>query len=337
MNILVYDVDFNSSGVDYPIKNALLELGHSVDMFDWRKFLYSYNSNTFVSKVKDKFGFEFVCVKINKALKKQVIENYYDLVLVIRGEHIFPETISFIKLKSTIIANWSSDDLFNNLNGSRYLIKTIPLYDIHFSPRRHLKDEYIKCGAKKFEVIDWYYRPELLIEKKIIDTPIFNSEISFVGSWSARRQIILGSLYDHQFDLYGWGWQKKINSSNFPNWKINKPISMIEMMQVFLKSKININIFTIENRDLINPRNFDLSVAGAFQLSERSNELLEVFEEDKDIVCFSSNEELKSKTDFYLKNDTLRDKIRFSAYKKISNGNFTLYDRVKKIIDVVNN
>lgn len=108
------------------------------------------------------------------------------------------------------------------------------------------------------------------------------------------------------------------------------------MMSLFSKSKININIFTIENRDRTNLRNFDISVAGGFQISERSEDLLSIFEEDQEIVCFSSIDELHSKSVYYLKKDSIREKIALAGYNKITNGNNTLLDRVNKIIEIVN-
>ncbi len=335
MRVLIYDSDFSSSGIKYPIKEAFEKLGHKAEMFDWRKFLYTYNNNSLFNRIKDKLAFEFICLKINKALKEISSKNSFDLILILRGEHLFPETIEFLKKNGKMVVNWNTDDLFNKFNSTRFTIESFPLYDIHFSPRRHLKEEYIKKGAKRFEFLNWYYRANLVQSESEILNPKYFNDISFVGSWSMRREQILFSLQDHNLNIYGWGWNKYSKKMNTLKFKIKDHISMNHMMQIFSKSKINLNILTLENRDTINLRNFELSVAGAFQITERSNEITELFEEDKDIVCFSDVLELESKIKFYKENDLLRDKIRLSAYNKILKGKHELIDRIRQITEIV--
>jgi spore maturation protein CgeB len=332
MKILIYDVDFRSSGITYPLQNALEQTGHKADMFDWRKYLYSYNSAAFLNRVKDRVLFDIVAYKINKDLKDVIRKGSYDLFLVVRGDHIYPETIGYAKKYIPKVVNWNSDDLFNKLNSTKYILASLDQFDIHFSPRKHLRDEYLSKGAKAFEVVDWYYRPELVLDPPTNDMT-YATDICFIGSWSERRENILTPLYDFDFKICGWGWSKKLAMSNFPGWDINPPVAMREMTRIFAETKVNINILTIENRDRVNPRNFDIAVAGGFQLSERTDEILEVFKEDVDIACFGSPEELKSKAEFYLKNDNLRQKIALAGYNKIVNGNFSLVDRMKYIVN----
>ena len=59
------------------------------------------------------------------------------------------------------------------------------------------------------------------------------------------------------------------------------------------------------------------------------------FKEDEEIVCFSSTDELKSKFDFYSKNNTIRNRIAMSGYKKIFKANNSLTDRLNQIINII--
>lgn len=191
MKILVYDVDFRSSGVKYPIKDALEVNGHNVDMFDWRKYLYTYDKVSLIGRIQNKILYYFITFQINKDLKNVIKKGNYDLFLVVRGEQIYPDTLIYAKKFIPKIVNWSSDDLFNMLNSSKYILESISLYDIHFSPRKHLKEEYLSKGAKKFEVIDWYYRPQFVQEKIPFNNINYINDICFIGSWSSRRQHLL--------------------------------------------------------------------------------------------------------------------------------------------------
>lgn len=334
MKILIYDVDCKESGTTYPLKSAFEAIGHQADMFDWRKYLFSYSNGSLPNRLKDRFLFDVVAYKINKELKKIIQNSGYDLFLVVRGEHIFSETIEFAKKHIPKVVNWNSDDLFNKLNSSKHVIRAFDKFDTHFSPRPHLKEEYLSKGAKSFEPLYWYYRIGLLYPEPDFSSHTYENEVSFVGSWSKRREEFLTPLVDEKLALYGWGWKKKMDTNAFTKWDFNNSIRIDDMMKIMSKSKINLNILTIENRDSNNFRNYEIPASGGFQMSERSDFISELFEEDKEIVCFESKEELKSKCDFYLKNDSIREKIALAGYNRLVKGNNALTDRAEQIVKV---
>jgi spore maturation protein CgeB len=334
MRILVYDSDFATSGNIYPIKSALEELGHEAVMFDWRKYQYTYSKSSILNRFLDRFLINNVVGKINEDLRKKIASTNFDTFLVLRGEHITAETIEFAIQNVTHVINWNTDDLFNPLNSSNNVLEAFSKYHIHFTPRMHLKDEYLERGARNVKRVDWYYRPELAINifPEILS---FDCDIRFIGSMSNRRVSFLSALKKFDCEIYGWGWKRKFLFSDYPSWKINNPIGQKEMSLLFPRTRININLMTIENRDLINPRAFDIPAAGGFQLCERTEEILKVFKEDKEIACFGSQEELKSKCEFYLRNDTIRQKIAYAGYERVMSGRHKLIDSVQQLISQI--
>jgi len=106
---------------------------------------------------------------------------------------------------------------------------------------------------------------------------------------------------------------------------------MADMMGIFARTKINVNILTHENRDTTNFRNFEIPAAGAFQLSERSNEILGLFAEEKEIACFGSREELRSACERYINDDTSREGVAIAGYNRLVNGNHGIVDRARQI------
>jgi spore maturation protein CgeB len=336
LNILIYDVDCSSSGIHYPIEEALRSLGHTTYMFDWKKYLYNSSKIRGVDKIKNIILSPIIIKNINKELCKIIEENYFDFFLVLRGDYIQPETLDFAKNYIKTIANWNTDDLFNKVASSNVNPNTFTKYDVHFSPRENLKMDYLNLGAKRFEIIHWYYRYGLEYQNNLIQCEKYINDGSFVGSWSKRRECILDCLADENITIHGWGWKNKINKRNDSRWKVKGSLSIIEMNNFFHTSKININILTIENRDVNNLRNFEIPAAGGFQLTERSESILSLFKEDSEIVCYSSNDELISKYKFYIKNDNLRKKIALAGQKKVFATNNSLEDRLKQIIKIIN-
>ena len=79
-------------------------------------------------------------------------------------------------------------------------------------------------------------------------------------------------------------------------------------------------------------RTFEIPACGGFMLTERSEEIIEFFEEDKEVACFSTPEELREKIDFYLEHPALRKEMAERAYQKVQQE--TYLKRVQQILKV---
>lgn len=335
MNILIYG-EACRYGVAFPLKEAFEGLGHKAAIFDWPQYLYTTNQYTFKNRILNRMLFHKIAQKINRDFINTFTNNHYDLLIVIRGNHIFPTTITAAKNFIKFVVNWNSDDFFNPLNSSQYILQSFNKYDCIFTSRGHLKEEYIERGAKRVEVLNWYYRPDMLLSKDSISNKKYINDIVFIGTWSKRRENILNSLSDFNLTIWGSHWHKSQRKFR-KHIECNNPIYMEEMCKVIVSSKINLNILTKENRDTTNIRLFEIPACGGFQLSERSNEILGLFEEDKEIVCFETVEELISKCNFYLKDESERERNRLNGYRRLISGNHTVLDRAREILGTVFN
>lgn len=100
-------------------------------------------------------------------------------------------------------------------------------------------------------------------------------------------------------------------------------------------AKINLNITLRSILSGIPLRAFDIMGCGGFLLTNYQEDFLEFFEPDKDFVYFDSKEDLVEKADFYLRNESLREKIALSGYEKVK-GSHTYQDRMQSIISIIN-
>jgi spore maturation protein CgeB len=105
-----------------------------------------------------------------------------------------------------------------------------------------------------------------------------------------------------------------------------------KMVEVMESSRINLNILTRENRDTTNIRNYEIPACGAFQLSERSDAILEIFEEEKEIACFRDVKELTAKCSYYLEHESERERIAAGGYRKLMTGGHEIKDRAEQIL-----
>lgn len=107
-----------------------------------------------------------------------------------------------------------------------------------------------------------------------------------------------------------------------------------EMPKVFHESKINLN-FTIPNiKSGIPLRAWDVLGCGGFLMTNYQAEIPLYFEEGKDLVCFDGVDDLREKTDYYLKHESERQQIARSGYEKVR-AHHSYYNRLTQILDAV--
>ena len=334
--ILIYGRPYKW-GIPYNLKEAFQRVGYKADIFDWTQYLQRTKKYNLKNRILDRILISNTAKKINLSLTSSFKKGKYDLLIVLNGLHLFSETITKIN-KEVPVVNWNLDDFFNPRNNSKYMLKAFDKYDCIFTQRRHLIEEYYKKGAKRVEPLSCCYIPEFLYPENLStrEIKVFGSDIVFIGTWSRRREEILYMLQDFNLKIWGSHWNRA-NKRFHRNISCSAPIFADDMRKAIIASKINLNILTIENRDTTNLRNFEISACAGFQLTERSKEIQELFEEDTDITCFETVEELISKSKYYLEHESERERIRLNGHKRLVNGNHTIMDRADQILRVAFN
>ncbi|WP_353931815.1 glycosyltransferase [Okeanomitos corallinicola TIOX110] len=153
---------------------------------------------------------------------------------------------------------------------------------------------------------------------------IFDDQISI-----EKRIRFISTLHDFNIKIYGepnhlWIQYLSIYKSSMLAKYQYEPIRTPEdLAHLYNKSKIGINILHHQASNHSLPiRVFDLMACKTLLLTEKTsvNALHQIgFIENVDFVCFEDEKDLKHKFEFYLKNDTARDKIVESAYLKVKN------------------
>jgi spore maturation protein CgeB len=335
LKLLIYGEPFNWAMASNVVE-ACKDLGHGAFIFDYTQWLFKTKKPSLLNRILDRLLFQVVASRINKALLTKLERGGYDILLVLKGIHVFPSTILRAKRHVTHTVNWNPDDFFNPLNNSRYLLAGFPLYDCIFTPRNHLIEEYLRKGAKRVELLDWYYLPNVLKPSKLSqrDREDFGSDLVFVGTWSRRREALLAELRSHNLRVWGGYWHRA--SKEFRQTiDCRPPVFGADMCKVISASKININILTAENRDTTNVRNFEIPACGGFQLSERSTEVSRLFEEGREIVYFDTPQQLVAACQKYLNNESERIEISRRGYERLVRGHHTMKDRVRSIISAL--
>ena len=243
------------------------------------------------------------------------------------------EVIKEISKLGIVTINW-----FCNASYQFYLVEQIaPYFDYCLVPEKFRLEDYKRVGANPIYCQQAanpnIYKPLRL--KKDIDT-------SFIGSRYGDRYSFIKALYNagNQLEVFGNHWIKDkyfIKDSLrkvYHSIKGDKQISDTifkgvlkddEVVNIFNRSKINLGFAkcgdTYIDKEPIKQvrlRDFEVTMAGGFYLTEYCEELAAFFEPDKEIIFFNNKEELVDKAKFYLEHDTTREQISKAAYKRAS-------------------
>ena len=274
--------------------------------------------------------------KVNRDLLNKIEEYKPDVFIISKGINIYPETLKYINKKSIIIVNWNPDDFFNKNNSNVHLLNSINIYDLVFSARSHLFEEYKYKGIKNPVYLEWYYIPWLHYKPSNFLNE--RNKLTFIGTYSKRREEILNKITtDLPIEIWGDQWQfsklkykkgitvqsKSLPQSNFP--------------EIISNSLLNLNILTQENRDKTNLKIFEIPASYGIMLTEYTENTNSIFGNK----CFyynpNINEDLSIQISNILTNYSLKDlrSIKETTYNYIINSNNDIQSRVETILNEI--
>lgn len=117
-------------------------------------------------------------------------------------------------------------------------------------------------------------------------------DVAFIGSNYGLRGKIIASLRRAgiQVEVFGPGWPKG-------------SVDATHSAEIFGKSRIILGVGNVaysENIYTLKLRDFDATMAGALYITHRNPDLLNLFEEGKEIECYASIDECVAKVRYYL-------------------------------------
>lgn len=250
----------------------------------------------------------------NENILKEVKNNKYDLIFIIRGNYIHSETIKEIKLINHLIKIyiWFVDDPFIMwLGGNNRKLFNESINAIKYFDKIFVFDDYFVDGIKYRFNNETYYLPlafdEQLYKKKDVNK---DYNISFIGSENNERYEYLKILEDFGLVLFGGNWR------DLNKYKLGDVIPVEKSNEIYNKSLVNFNLHTNQTVYGSNTRTFEVPGSGNFLITDYRKSLEKNFELDKEIVCYKSKEELLEKIRFLLNNKKCIFEIAAAGYKR---------------------
>lgn len=127
------------------------------------------------------------------------------------------------------------------------------------------------------------------------------------------KQLLTGFVFTKAFQNEAWGY---------------------DMLKILAESKITFNSHgEIAKGNSVNVRMFEATGSGALLLTEYTEDIVNFFEPNKEVICYSNIEEAVEKVNYYLANEELRKKIALAGQKRTLE-NYTYRHLAKKYVTI---
>ncbi len=280
--------------------------------------------------------------EVSQALIQLCRRNHFDAVLVMAENFLHADTIEEMrkvsKLPPLVIYHSHDNNFVPGILKAKDFHHTLRAYDFVFTTKSQNVSRYRALGQEHSFFIPSAYEPS--IHHPIADEfshytnrPI---DVGFIGTYDHSRTALLETVGWNQVNVWGDHWRRYSQYYKYRDRIHPRAIYDFEFADVTSHTKCSLGLLREEAEDLHTTRTFEIPACGSLQFAPRNEEILNYFEENKEIVCFQSPEELRDKLIYYLKHDWQRAQIAQKGYERCLREKHTYLDRVRTIFQIVN-
>jgi spore maturation protein CgeB len=334
MKIVLFSSGMNN--YDLSIKRYLNNNGHKVGHYSYRSKLYS---SDFFTRLKHKIYFKinnnYESNDWNACLIKKCKEFNPDLVFILKGEIIYPETLKWIRDNTDAkIICW----LMDVVKRFPQIERLLKYYDYMFSYSSDDID-FLRSFNPETHYLPVGYDPKVFFKMDDIKK---KWDLSFIGTWSRNREDFLIKVskllekesldivfYLNNYSLFRPStWRKWLKrKSLYKFFKNHSYFSLSEMNILFNQSKVCLNIHQDFTQNALNTRTFEILGSGAYQLIENFDSTLELLKNDSTIIRYNGPEDLVKR---------LKEILINFENKKYVNDNHTFEHRLSQLFEIIN-
>ncbi len=314
-------------------------LGHLVELIGSDLF-FPKTDKSYSSRALRRIMSPFYTQQFNQHILNKLSLIQPEIVVVFKGSHVLPQTLAEIRTRNIWLCNFFPDISF-------FAHKTISekswnFYNHIFTTKEHgAREMRDHLGIINVKFLQHGFDP--CVHRPLSANDVSDEikcDISFIGGQSPTKEKYLCELASNEMTVKLKIWGDRWDSRKCP--LLKKHIQGFPIFGDFYalainNSKINLGLLQdkqgfVNNGDQVTSRTFHIPACGGFLLHERTEEVQEYFEEDKEIACFDSLEELIDKIRYFLKNERERKQIAHAGYERCIREN-GLSNRAQVIID----
>ena len=335
---------------------ALTELGCPVSMFYYMRAGVAQQMSRWHGWVTDHLHWQrqdapqwaraaywrWTGMRVGRSLIQEAREYRPDVVLVLRGEILRPDTIAALKLVSgASVAAWWVDDPFR-LKGQwswRNLVHCLPLYDRVFVFDHYYLGPLKECGVERTSFLPCAADPALYHPQAVAESErsLYEATVSLVGVYfESRGRVVEGLVKEPGLRIWGPGWASFLISQlgeEGRNRFQGEELSPDQVSKVYTASAVNLNGHHAQSRwGGLNTRAFEIPAAGGFQLMDHVRGMEELLEPGREVAVYETAEQVPELVQRYLKDSEGRARIARAGHERVL-AQHTYRHRMMRVLD----
>ncbi|RMH07664.1 MAG: hypothetical protein D6704_04695 [Nitrospirae bacterium] len=270
---------------------------------------------------------------------RQVQRYRPDVAFFPLGSSVWESTLRRLKEQGVKLVQWCGLPATTMMERDRV---NLPYFDLIFQPA-NLAPGLRAAGAfGRIVYVPIGIDPEIHrpVPLRAEERARYGADVCFIGGLDNRfhrsRRKMIEYAIERGIDMKVWGGYRHqfVGSPILKCWQ--GQIWGEEQVKALCAAKIGLNFHVDHEPGELdrgaNVRTFELAACGVFQLLQRIPGIEEFFEEDKEIVCFDSADEMIDKIQYYLRHENERDRIAAAARRRVL-AEHTWNDRVLRMLN----
>jgi hypothetical protein len=259
-----------------------------------------------------------------------------DVLWVDKGMWVCPRTLREVRSQGVRPLVHYTPDPAIVYHKNRHFLASIPEYDLVVTTKAYEVELYRRYGAR--EVLLQYPSYDRDVHQPQVPTAEeasrYAADVMFAGSYTPGREKYLRPLAKAGINLVIWGnlWDKCLEPELQRHIR-GRQVGGRDYALALSCAKIGLGLLSPLCPDRSTTRSLEIPACGTFLLAERTEEHQALFEEGKEAVFFSSEEELVTHVHYYLNHEEERKRIAAAGRARCLANGYSSADRVKEVLD----
>ena len=303
---------------------GLRRLGHNVFDIDEQSFFPQVTMLT--SRIVSRLLSSRLVKEFNHAVLRATETFQPDMTIAFKGTYLYSSTLQALHNRGIPLYNYFPDT--SAFAHGKWLPGALKEYDCIFYTKRSWYSDFARqIPLKAGHFLPHGYDPSLHrpVQLDARDIADYGCDVSFIATHSRYKEGFLEELIHLRPSLnlciWGNGWINRCESAPLRKFIKGFALTGDAYSRGIQAAQINLAIMSgpvmgASSKDLTTSRTYLIPAIGGFMLHERNSEVLNLYEEGKEIACFDSAKELAEKIEYYLAHPQEREAVSQGGRKR---------------------
>jgi len=332
---------FGPGALEHYYVKGLRTLGAICQTIDITSNYYNQIGKTFIHKTINRINPNLFYNSINQDLLRKLEGKMFDVILVVKGMTLYSKTIIELKQFTRLLCCYNPDHPFlyySSGSGNKNILESIVHYDVYISYAKKIVNELkSKFGIDSF-VLPFGYDEDVKTDSSKYNN--LETRFVFIGTYDSERKSLLDKLKTKNVLIYGdQKWRSRtLPFSRSRKYYTGKALFNQDYADAVAAAGGVFNFLRKQNlvEDSHNMRTFEVPGYGGLLISNRTEEQLQYFDEDKEAIYFDSIDELNDKIKFLEKNPFLISRIKQNSWDRCQRSSYGYRSRSLTLLAKLN-